>query len=188
MLRMLGPSVGSAGTVITDFGGGESTPIALALQSGGKIVVAGTSSVYGSGTDANFALRRYKPDGNLDATFGTGGMVISHSARYDSLAAVALQPDGKFVVARWSAADYSNSGNCALARYNADGSLDASFGSGGDVTPPPSAVERTAPAPSPSMASAGSWRRGLHAVRRLLLGTSPWHATCREWDHSPPSP
>lgn len=188
MLRMLGPSFGRAGTVITDFGGGESTAFALALQPDGKILVASTSSVYGSGTGANFALARYKPDGSLDATFGTGGKVISHSASYDSLAAVALQPDGKIVVAGWSAAGYYNSGNCTLARYNADGSLDAGFGSGGEVTPPPSAVGRTGPAPSPSMASAGSWWRGLPVVRRLLLVTSPWRATCREWGHSPPSP
>lgn len=188
MLRMLGPSFGRAGTVITDTGSGESTVFALALQPDGKIVVAGTSSVYGSGTGANFALRRYKPDGSLDATFGTGGKVISHSASYDSLAAVALQPDGKIVVARWSDAGYYDSGNCALARYNADGSVDAGFGSGAEVTPPPSAVGRTEPVPSPSMASTGSWRRGLLAVRRLLLVTSPWRATCREWHHSPPSP
>ncbi len=188
MLRMLGPSIGSAVPVITDFGGSENTAFALARQPDGKIVVAGTSSVSGSGTGATFALARYKPDGSLDATFGTGGKVISHRASYDSLAAVALQPDGKIVVAGWSAAGYHNSGNCALARYNADGSLDAGFGSGGEVTPPPSAVGRTGPAPSPSMASAGSWRRRLLAVRRLLPVTLPWRATCREWDHSPPSP
>ena len=72
----LDPSFGSGGKVITDFGG-EDVALTLLRQSDGKIIVAGTSFVYGSGTGGNFALARYNPDGSLDPTFGTGGKATS---------------------------------------------------------------------------------------------------------------
>ncbi len=116
-------SFGARGTVITDFiSNGSDEVHALAIQPDGKIVVAGFVS---QGFD--FALARFGQDGSLDPTFGTGGKVISQSTSYGSLWAVALQPDGKIVVA-----GESNS-RVALARYNPDGSLDATFGGGGTV-------------------------------------------------------
>ena len=94
----------------------------MALQSDGKIVVAGST---GSG---DFALARYKTDGSLDTTFGTGGRVTTDFGSFDQASSVAIQSDGKIVVVGTSNADF------ALARYNTNGSLDTGFGIGGKVT------------------------------------------------------
>ena len=74
-------------------------------------------------------------DGDLDPTFGTGGKVLtdlSHSTDWAN--AVAIQPDGKIVVVgtTYKQNDYSDE-DFAVARYNADGTLDTSFGQGGKV-------------------------------------------------------
>ena len=120
-----------AGTVQTDFGGRESIT-ATALQADGKLVAVGF--FYGGGSNS-FALARYGTDGKLDTGFGIGGKVLTTnfgaSSGYAGQAeakAVALQVDGKIVVAGDA---YTN--DIALARYNPDGSLDATFGNGGKV-------------------------------------------------------
>ena len=97
----------------------------MALQPDGKLVVAGDS-------DANFALARYNSNGSLDASFGSGGKVITSFGGTDQASAVILQPDGKIVVAGQT--DTGVSIDFALARYMPDGSLDGAFGSGGRVT------------------------------------------------------
>jgi uncharacterized delta-60 repeat protein len=81
----------------------------------------------------DFALARYNPDGTLDTAFGNGGKVITQIGGNDLIMAMARAPDdpeGKIVVAGTGNDDF------ALARYNADGTLDVSFGSGGKVTTP----------------------------------------------------
>jgi uncharacterized delta-60 repeat protein len=106
---------------------------AVALQSDNKIIVAGVSS---NGSNSDFALIRYNIDGSLDSTFDGDGRVLTNfsSNNYDAAYALALQPDGKIVAAGYST-DSSNH-DFALARYNADGSLDPSFGQEGKVTTP----------------------------------------------------
>ena len=74
-------------------------------------------------------------DGDLDPTFGIGGKVMTdfnHSTDWAN--AVAIQPDGKFVVVgtTYKQNDFSDE-DFAVARYNADGTLDSSFGAGGKV-------------------------------------------------------
>lgn len=74
-------------------------------------------------------------DGDLDPTFGVGGKVMTdfnHSTDWAN--AVAIQPDGKFVVVgtTYKQNDFSDE-DFAVARYNTDGTLDSSFGSGGKV-------------------------------------------------------
>src|SRR4029077_6628971 len=99
----------------------------VALQPDGKIVVVGRS---GGLTGFDFGVVRYDADGSLDTGFGTGGMVRTDFAGgADYAHGVAIQGDGKIVVA--GHAGLVNDNDFALARYNADGSLDASFGSGG---------------------------------------------------------
>jgi uncharacterized delta-60 repeat protein len=65
------------GTVTTDFGGGDDGPIAVSIQSDGKIVVAGTSFVAGNASQSSFALARYNADGSLDTSFGNGGLIVT---------------------------------------------------------------------------------------------------------------
>ena len=102
---------------------------ALAIQSDGKIVAAGKSS---NGSTHDFALVRYNTNGSLDTSFGTGGIVTTLVGISGGAYALGLQSDGK-IVAAGSSSNGSNY-DFALVRYNADGSLDTSFGTGGIVT------------------------------------------------------
>src|SRR5436309_5767240 len=123
---------GSGGRVVTDFGG-DDTAFALAVQPDGKIVVAGVSN--GAGT-MDFALARYESDGTLDATFGSGGRVVTDlggNGGNDEAFALVVQPDGRLVAAGASTAAGSLDFDFALARYNTDGTLDATFRNSGQV-------------------------------------------------------
>ena len=117
------------GKVLTDFGGRRDFGVAVALQPDGKIVVAGRSE---SGNNVDFALARYNNDGTLDKTFAGSGLVLIDFAKGDFGYAVALQPDGKILLA--GAILINDGGDFALVRYNSDGSLDTSFDSDGIVT------------------------------------------------------
>jgi uncharacterized delta-60 repeat protein len=123
-------SFGTNGVVTTDILGGADTVTGLALQPDGKIVAAGTAE---TGSTSDFALVRYNADGSIDSTFGTNGKVTTSLGSGDSVAsALVRQPDGKLVVAGYTGSDANT--EIALARYDANGSLDPSFGSGGEVT------------------------------------------------------
>src|SRR5437868_14905206 len=79
------------------------------------------------------ALSAYAAPGDLDPTFGSGGKVgTAIGSGHDDANAMVLQPDGKIVAGGWtvSGANYL----FGLARYNSNGTLDTSFGSGGIVT------------------------------------------------------
>src|SRR5713226_3901710 len=65
----LDPNFGVGGKVTTDFFGGDDTGDVVAIQSDGKIVVAGTAFQPATGPD--FALARYNTTGTLDSTFGS---------------------------------------------------------------------------------------------------------------------
>src|SRR5438034_1403148 len=79
-------------------------------------------------------LAAWAASGDLDATFGAGGKVTTDFAGGDDAAfAVVLQPDGRLVAAGQASTGYRQ-GDFALARYNPNGSLDATFGAGGKVT------------------------------------------------------
>jgi uncharacterized delta-60 repeat protein len=102
---------------------------ALALQSDGKIVATGMTVINFS---PSFAVARYNSNGTLDTTFGTGGRVITGFGGPTQAFAAGVQADGKIVVAGY--AHLSNGWNFALARYNSNGTLDATFGTGGGKT------------------------------------------------------
>jgi len=105
----------------------------IALQTDGKIVVAGESidNSQNIGTD-DFLLLRYNPDGSLDSTFDGDGLVLTEFAtRQNSARDIVIQPNGKILAAGSS---FQDGGSLvALARYNTDGSLDTSFDSDGIV-------------------------------------------------------
>ncbi len=123
-------SFGSGGKVTTDFDGFAEEASAVAIQTDGKIVVAGFANIPGTGFD--FALARYNSDGSLDAAFGSGGKVTTNFFGLSEFGSgVAIQKNGKIIVAGTAAT--SGSFDFALARYNTDGSLDAAFGSGGKI-------------------------------------------------------
>ena len=132
----LDTSFGDGGIVTTTFPEG-SYAFALALQSDGKIIAAGTVFVDfnpGDMSDTDFALARYNPDGSLDTTFGNGGTVTTDFfGNEDDVFSVLIQPDGK-IIAVGSANSPVNYYDFAAARYLANGTLDSTFGTGGKVS------------------------------------------------------
>jgi uncharacterized delta-60 repeat protein len=130
----LDTTFGAGGTVHTDFGAYDLIT-AMAIQPDGKIVAAGDTFTEGAQND--FALARYNRDGSLDSTFGSSGRVVTDFVRLeDFVAGIALQPDGKIVLAGDVSTFTSPSFDAigfGLARYNKDGRLDSTFGSGGKV-------------------------------------------------------
>ena len=135
----LDPSFGGDGTVTID-APSHGVANAVAIQSDGKIVVAG-GSLYG-GRNPRFVLTRLRADGALDPTFGRDGTATTDFGRNGGEAAlgVAVQADGKIVAVGYAGARRYNplsSGRnprIAVARYEADGMLDPSFGGDGKVT------------------------------------------------------
>lgn len=136
---VLDPTFGGDGLVTTSIMDGFSVATSMAIQPDGRIVAAGYACAEPGGNcqfygaRLKYALTRYLENGALDSSFGTGGIVTTEFYGIDRANALALQPDGKIVVAGRSVAPGTPAA-FALARYNADGSLDASFGTGGKVT------------------------------------------------------
>jgi uncharacterized delta-60 repeat protein len=131
-------SFGTGGKVKTEFPGdpnpssGEDERInSIAVQSDGKIVAVGR--VYDGAASGDFGIARYNSNGSLDATFGTGGLVTTNFFGDDEAFAVAIQPNGKLLVAG-KGHNEATLDDFALVRYLPDGSLDPTFGVGGKVT------------------------------------------------------
>jgi uncharacterized delta-60 repeat protein len=118
------------GKVTTAFGTSIDQVEALALQPDGKIIAGGWAVFTDASSD--FALARYNTDGSLDTSFDTDGKVTTAiGASSDQIYSVALQPDGKIVVAGFSR---TANDDFALARYNTNGSLDTTFDGDGKLT------------------------------------------------------
>jgi uncharacterized delta-60 repeat protein len=126
----LDPTFGVGGQVLTNLGdtsGGfpiNVVPGNAALQPNGDIVIGGS-----------FGLVRYLPNGTLDTSFGTGGLLQTGFTATDDPAYVALQSNGDIV---WAGTTTTSSGTTAfaVARYTLSGALDPAFGDGGMVVTP----------------------------------------------------
>ncbi len=95
------------------------------LQPDGKLIMAG----YVSDAVNAFALLRLNTDGSVDSTFGVNGIVVTDIGWfYDIAYAMALQPDGKIVVA--GKCEQQNGDRIAVVRYLASGDIDTTFGNG----------------------------------------------------------
>ncbi len=122
---------GDNGQVITAVGSGDDAAESMAIQSDGKIVVAGTCRL---GSNDAFCVARYNPDGSLDDTFSSNGTVLTSVTADDDVGrAVAIQSDGKIVVAGYCGDTSVSVAYCA-ARYLSNGDLDDSFDFDGKVT------------------------------------------------------
>ena len=114
----------------TGIGAGQDTANSLALQADGRIVLAGFSH---NGTNFDLAVARYNADGSLDTGFdGDGTLTTTFGSGDDFGDAVAIQADGKIVVA--GRAFTGAKQDFGLVRFNPDGSLDPSFDGDGRVT------------------------------------------------------
>jgi uncharacterized delta-60 repeat protein len=131
---LLDPTFGTGGIVnlpsATDNGA-----TAVAVQPDGKVVVAGavnrraSASSFSSGD--SISVQRLNRDGTLDTTFyGTGSVAIKASGN-DLPNALALQPDGRILVGGWATDGKDGNYQFLVARLNANGTLDTTFGSKG---------------------------------------------------------
>lgn len=134
---------GTAGKTTIDIAAGSfDVAYSMALQSDGKIVLAGSASEYQS---YDVALARLNGDGSLDSAFGNGGILTTDLGNADFARSIAIQPDGRIVVAGHSSILDSSTqpkfvlegtvpGAFAVIRYNEDGSLDTTFDGDGKLT------------------------------------------------------
>src|SRR5262245_16971161 len=130
----LDSSFGTGGVVLTPFGTYYPLVEGVLVQPDGRIVVAARINPISGG---DIGLLRYDADGGLDPSFGNGGIVVtSLGGPAEDTAAIALQPDGKIVVAADTSADFGGppSGDGLVLRYQPDGTLDTGFGLGGVAT------------------------------------------------------
>jgi uncharacterized delta-60 repeat protein len=115
---------GTAGRVVSDLTGKVDQAFGMVVQPDGKIAVAGA-------VDNDFGVARYTDSGALDTPFGINGLARTGFGSTDAATGLVLQPDGKLV-----AGGYARAGagfDFAAVRYNADGSMDQTFGAGGKV-------------------------------------------------------
>ena len=121
-------SFNAIGKVVAEVGEAENRAYALLMQPDEKLVAVGFAH---NGSDRDFALVRYQPNGNLDSSFGTDGLALTGFVSDDQAHAVVIQPNERVVAA--GTAGF----NVALARVDRLGSLDPGFGIGsGKLTTP----------------------------------------------------
>jgi uncharacterized delta-60 repeat protein len=119
----LDPDFGAGGLVVTSLAsnGGRDTVYALAIQP-----IDGEDRLLAVGGEGDFALTRFRADGQLDATFGDGGRVTGLlGSTIGAARAVGVDGEGRLLVAGHAHHDF------ALVRLDEDGAPDASFGEDG---------------------------------------------------------
>ncbi len=129
----LDSTFGNGGTVQTAFGN-PVIPNSVLLQSNGDIIVVAGFDNTQIATEA-FGVLRYLANGTLDTSFGTHGATFVAFTNFINMPnAAALQKDGKIVVVGEAQSSDGTLSEFAIARFNANGTLDSSFGQGGKVT------------------------------------------------------
>lgn len=120
---------GERGSTVLNIGSYNDVAFSIKAQQDGKIIVCGWTYIFGSW---DFALVRLNPDGTLDSSFGTNGIVTTdYNHLYNTSHSVAIQSNGKYVVAGYTEKPGSSDTDILIIRYNTDGSIDHSFGING---------------------------------------------------------
>ncbi len=126
----LDTSFGTSGRVTTDFAAGTDTARSIAMQSDGKIVLAG--SAFNSSTFNDFAVARYNSDGSLDTSFNsTGRVTVDFGSSTDQGYGLAIQNDGRIIVNGFT--NSAGTTDNAIMRLTTAGALDTTFGGTGRV-------------------------------------------------------
>ncbi|MEP6684218.1 MAG: T9SS type A sorting domain-containing protein [Parafilimonas sp.] len=126
-------SFGTNGSVSTIFNGGNSLPFAIKILPDGKFFVAGVFISTAVGLHSNMVIAKYNMDGSLDKTFGVeGSSMVDFNKKSGVATNILLQKDNKIILTGYTADCYGcSNGDIALARLNADGTLDSVFGING---------------------------------------------------------
>jgi uncharacterized delta-60 repeat protein len=123
----------ATGALDPDFGAGGRVTLSAAASAGAVLVAPDRNILVAGNTSGSavMTVTRLRPDGSLDTTFGGGGTAtVDFGSLADLLGGAVLQPDGKIVLAGYTQATE----DVAVARLNANGSPDATFGTGGKAT------------------------------------------------------
>jgi uncharacterized delta-60 repeat protein len=128
------PAFGTGGKVVVPQL--TESPAIAPVPADDSVIVAGYSTSSTSGFE-DFALARFDAGGNLDFSFGPNGTGVATAdfpaGGFNTVTDGLVQPDGKLVVGGFTIVNNANLRDIALARYNANGSLDDTFGVGGVV-------------------------------------------------------
>lgn len=127
------PGFGTGGLLFQDFNGGRDAATTVALHSGG-LLAGGRAAPATPGQGSNYGFARYSLAGNLDGSFGSGGLADTGflSPVANRANALAVQADGRILVGGY-AGDTFSSRDFAISRHLDDGALDPGFGDGGRV-------------------------------------------------------
>ncbi|MGH9043140.1 MAG: Ig-like domain repeat protein, partial [Acidimicrobiia bacterium] len=183
----LDPSFDGDGKVTTPIGDGDfprNEIRSIAVLSDGKIVAGGKGNdgtIGGESSNNVMRLARYNPDGSLDTTFDTDGIVSTNLAddRFDEIGAIAVQHDDKIVAFASTLHQYVSNYDFVVARYNwDDGSLDATYGADN------LGYTLTSLSPSADLAAGGVVVPGGAAVAGGTAGNSDMGAA--RWLGDPP--
>jgi uncharacterized delta-60 repeat protein len=158
---------GTSGIVTGTINGFELGYNAVALQSDGKIVMAGTDDLGNLG----FVVRRFNSDGSSDPSF-TGDAMIPGTAFPTAALAVLIQPDGGIVVGGLDNILSVDLDSVTLLRFTSTGSLDTTFGTGGAVLTDlggPSQASAIALAPDGKLIVTGSVTNVTESSTQLIL-------------------
>jgi uncharacterized delta-60 repeat protein len=123
----------ATGALDPDFGAGGRVTLSAATSAGAVLVAPDRNILVAGNTSGSavMTVTRLRPDGSLETTFGSGGTAtVDFGSLADLLGGAVLQPDGKIVLAGYTQA----SEDVAVARLDANGALDATFGTGGKAT------------------------------------------------------
>lgn len=132
----LDATFGIGGTVLTDFFNSFDDARSVSILPDGKILVAGSAGLTANGAIiSSVGLARYNSNGTIDTTFGELGKV-ARTIDFNSVLGAEVLVDGKIIVAGEILREVTNRGQPAFARFNADGSLDTTFGTEGVFTFP----------------------------------------------------
>src|SRR5262249_46152230 len=126
----LDTTFGTGGVVVYDGGVSENGGDNIAPEADGQILVVSTTG------PGDALLLRFNTNGSPDSTFGVNGVVTFNGGFSDSARGVAVSPNGSIVIAGASFNAMAQ-GLLLIARYNANGTLDTSFGGDGVITPVP---------------------------------------------------
>ena len=150
---------------LTEFSGVDAGS-EVVIQPDQKLIVGGAS-------DGDFAVARYLSNGSLDPSFSTDGLQTTDVGGTDFVRDIALQADGKLVMAGGT----EGSQNFVVVRYDADGTLDTTFDGDGKVitpiSPSPGGAEAVAVQPDGKIVVAGG------APTSWLLATTQAGASIR---------
>lgn len=128
----LDPTFGTGGVTTVDVGPLSDLALAVARQTDGRLVVCGQTRKTSTTSDA--CVLRFDGEGHLDPTFSGGGIFVrGGGTRSEAFNGLALQPDGRLLLAGGSTNDGATISDQLVMRLNPDGAPDPSFGDGGSL-------------------------------------------------------